>query len=189
MDPMEAMEMTRDPDEQENLADDHLIHRDEDYPDGVEHDGEVEPVEQPPPAEEGALTTDIEKGTKPKKPRSKAQQEAFAKARKALAEKRAKAKEGKAQNKKPRGRPRAEKPKKEKKPPRVVFQVPDEVSSESSEEEVVYVQRKKPKAKKKKAPKQPRIVYVTDSDEEEDEPYQPQQYAPPAQMTDYYHFV
>jgi hypothetical protein len=107
MDPMEAMEVTRDPDEQENLTDDHLIHRDDNYPAGVEHDGEVEPSprhEQPPP-EEGTLTTDIEKGTKPKKPRSKAQQEAFTKARKALAEKRAKVKQEKEQNKKPRGRP------------------------------------------------------------------------------------
>eukprot|EP01047_Picozoa_sp_COSAG01_P036741 COSAG01_NODE_2882_length_6914_cov_40.714894_2_plen_192_part_00 len=191
MDPMEAMEVTRDPDEQENLTDDHLIHRDDDYPAGVEHDGEVEPSprhEQLPP-EEGTLTTDIEKGTKPKKPRSKAQQEAFAKARKALAEKRAKVKQEKEQNKKPRGRPRAP-PKKEKKAPRVVFQVPedDEVSSESSEEEVVYVQRKKPKPKKKKAPKQPRIVYVTDSDDEEEEMAQ-QHFAPPQQMTDYYNFV
>ena len=89
---MEAMEVTRDELEQENLADDNIIHRDE----------EAEPQVKDDLA--GELTKDLER--KPKKPRSKAQIEAFEKARKALAEKRQKAKQDKETTKKPRGRPK-----------------------------------------------------------------------------------
>ena len=169
---MEAMEETRDELEQENLADDNLIHRDE----------EAEPQVKDDLA--GELTKDLER--KPKKPRSKAQIEAFEKARKALAEKRQKAKQDKETTKKPRGRPKkVVEDKKPKKQPQVVFQVPDESDSSSSEEEVVYVQRKKPKPKQPKAKKQPRVVYVTDSSDEEDLVVDHQ----PQQMGDWYNFV
>ena len=55
--------------------------------------------------EEGEITKEIETGKKAKKPRSEAQKAAFAKARKALAEKRALAKEEK---KKPKPKPQPE---------------------------------------------------------------------------------
>ena len=126
MDPVEATEETRDMEEQQDLCDDHLAHRQEE-----------EAI--------GELTTDIEKAPKQKKPRSKAQMEAFEKARKALALKRDKAKAEKETKKKPRGRPAKTKA---PKAPKVVFEAPDTESSESSEEEVVYVQRKKPKKRK-----------------------------------------
>ena len=174
MDPMEAMEVTRDELEQENLADDNLIHRDE----------EAEPQPEVKDDLAGELTKDLER--KPKKPRSKAQIEAFEKARKALAEKRQKSKQDKETTKKPRGRPKkVVEDKKPKKQPQVVFQVPEESESSSSEEEVVYVQRKKPKPKKPKAKKQPRVVYVTDSSDEEMEDAP----APAPQMGDWYNFV
>ena len=62
------------------------------------------PDPQPQPEEtlEGEITKEIETGKKAKKPRSEAQKAAFAKARKALAEKRALAKEEK---KKPKPKP------------------------------------------------------------------------------------
>ena len=174
---MEAMEVTRDELEQENLSDDNLIHRDE----------ESEPQPEVKDNLAGELTKDLER--KPKKPRSKAQIEAFEKARKALAEKRQKAKQEKETTKKPRGRPKkVVEPNKPKKQPQVVFQVPDESDSSSSEEEVVYVQRKKPKPKKPKPKKQPRVVYVTDSDDDDDD-YMEESPAPAPQMGDWYNFV
>ena len=65
------------------------------------------PDPQPQPEEtlEGEITKEIETGKKAKKPRSEAQKAAFAKARKALAEKRALAKEEK---KKPKPKPQPE---------------------------------------------------------------------------------
>ena len=131
------------------------------------------PEPQPEESLEGEITKEIETGKKAKKPRSEAQKAAFAKARKALAEKRALAKEEK---KKPKPKPQPEpepeieaepKPKPKRKPKRTVHYV-EESSSEdsSSEEEVVYVQRKKPQ-RKKKEPKAPRVIYVSDSDEDD----------------------
>ena len=172
---MEAMEETRDELEQENLSDDNLIHRDE----------ESQPQPEVKDDLAGELTKDLER--KPKKPRSKAQIEAFEKARKALAEKRQKAKQDKETTKKPRGRPK--KVVEAKKPKQVVFQVPEESDSSSSEEEVVYVQRKKPKPKKPKPKKQPRVVYVTDSDDDDDDDYMEESPAPAPQMGDWYNFV
>ena len=74
MDPMEASKETECPDERHDLCDDHL--------------------QQPAPAPQDnladQLTSDIQKDPpKAKRPRSKAQQEAFAKAQRALKEKRA----------------------------------------------------------------------------------------------------
>ena len=97
MEPTEASEKSNDPQEVIDLQDDHLMHRDE-----------KEPQPEPEPLEE-VLTNDIEKDpppTKAKRPRSKAQQEAFRKAQAALKAKReaAKADKGK-QPKKTRGRP------------------------------------------------------------------------------------
>ena len=112
------------------------------------------------------------------------EQEAFAKARKALAEKRAQKKEEKAKEPKPRrGRPPT------KKPARVVYEAPSESSESSSEEEVVYVQRRKPKPKQPKPKKQPRVVYVTDSDDEEEEELE-RTHTPPQENTgDWFNFV
>ena len=80
MEASEAQEITQDTFEQENLMDDHLLHRDE----------EPEPEAE---RQEEVLTNEIERPKSEKRPRSKAQQEAFAKARKALAEKRVRQKE------------------------------------------------------------------------------------------------
>ena len=134
------------------------------------------PEPQPEESLEGEITKEIETGKKPKKPRSEAQKAAFAKARKALAEKRALAKEEK---KKPKPKPEPEpeiedepeptKAKPKRKPKRKTVRYVEsssEDSSSSSEEEVVYVQRKKPQ-RKKKEPKAPRVIYVSDSDEDE----------------------
>ena len=156
--------------------------------------------------EEESPENEIEKPkAKPggKKPRTKAQKEAFAKAQGALAAKRQALKEAKAQEPKPRrGRPPTQaKPKKAQK--RVVYEVPDEPEEEtSSEEEVVYVQRKKPRAKKPKAKKAPRVVYVTDSSDEETQEPEPQpkghptdlgmfdqMSSTPPTMQDWYNFV
>ena len=104
---MEASTKSSDPQEVTDLQDDHLMHRDEQEP-------------QPEPeASEEVLTNDIEKDpppTKAKRPRSKAQQEAFKKAQAALKAKReaAKAEKSKAP-KKTRGRPVKREPKKPKK--------------------------------------------------------------------------
>ena len=70
MEPVEASEKGNDPQEVIDLQDDHLMHRDE-----------QEPQPEPEPSEE-VLTNDIEKDpppTRAKRPRSKAQQEAFKK--------------------------------------------------------------------------------------------------------------
>ena len=149
MDPMDAPEETECPHEAQDLCDDQVLHREE----------ESEVVEAV-----GELTTDIQKAPR-KKPRSKAQMEAFEKARKALALKREKTKADKEASRKPRGRPK----KASKAAPKVVFEAPDSTDSEESEEEVVYVQRKKPRHRPKPK-KQPRIVYVTDSSDEEAAP-------------------
>ena len=135
MDPIEASAMSTDPEEVIDLQDDHLMHRDDDA--------------QPEPEQvlDEVLTNDIEKDPPPakakaKRPRTKAQHEAFKKAQTALKAKREKEKQVKAsQPKKPRGRPT--KPKK-KKETTVVFEESSESDystseSSSSEEEVVYV--------------------------------------------------
>ena len=83
MEPMEASKQSDDPQEVIDLQDDHLVHRDE-----------QESKPEPEPQEE-VLTNDIEKDpppTKAKRPRSKAQQEAFKKAQAALKAKREAAK-------------------------------------------------------------------------------------------------
>ena len=166
MDPMEASAKSTDPEEVIDLQDDHLMHRDDD----------VQP--EPEQVLDEVLTNDIEKdppvvkAAKAKRPRTKAQQEAFKKAQTALKAKREKEKQVKAsQPKKARGRPT--KPKK-KKETTVVFEESSESDystseSSSSEEEVVYVQRKKKSQpqKKPKRPKAPKVVYVTDSSDEE----------------------
>lgn len=146
---MDAPEETECPHEAQDLCDDQVLHREE----------ESEVVEAV-----GELTTDIQKAPR-KKPRSKAQMEAFEKARKALALKREKAKADKELSRKPRGRPKKATSIKSA-APKMVYEAPDSTESEESEEEVVYVQRKKPR-RKAKPKKQPRIVYVTDSSDEE----------------------
>ena len=123
MDITEASKMTNCPDEKQDLMDDHLIHRDE----------ETLIVEE---TVEETLTNDIEKDppVKPKRPRTKAQQEAFKKAQLALKAKRLKEKEAKASApKKPRGRPanRRARPKKETK---VILEESSSSSSSSSSE-------------------------------------------------------
>ena len=135
MDITEASKMTNCPDEKQDLMDDHLMHRDD----------ETVIVEE---TVEETLTNDIEKDPpvkpKAKRPRTKAQQEAFKKAQLALKAKRLKEKEAKSSApKKPRGRPanRRARPKKETK---VIFEQSSSSSSSSSsesEQEVVYVQR------------------------------------------------
>ena len=159
MDITEASEKTNCADERQDLMDDHLLHREEDEKKVVVEEN----IEE-------TLTNDIEKDPpvkpKVKRPRTKAQQEAFKKARLALKAKREKEKERKASApKKARGRPaKKNKPKKET---RVIFDSESETSSsESDEQEVVYVQRRK-KSRKLSKPKAPRVVYVTDSSEEE----------------------
>ena len=167
MDPMEASAKSTDPEEVIDLQDDHLMHRDDD----------VQP--EPEQVLDEVLTNDIEKdppvvkAAKAKRPRTKAQQEAFRKAQLALKAKREKEKQVKAsQPKKTRGRPAKRAPKK-KKETTVVFEESSEsdysTSESSSEEEVVYVQRKKKSQpqKKPKKPKAPKVVYVTDSSDEE----------------------
>ena len=167
MDPMEASAKSTDPEEVIDLQDDHLMHRDDD----------VQP--EPEQVLDEVLTNDIEKdppvvkAAKAKRPRTKAQQEAFKKAQTALKAKREKEKQVKAsQPKKTRGRPAKRAPKK-KKETTVVFEESSEsdysTSESSSEEEVVYVQRKKKSQpqKKPKKPKAPKVVYVTDSSDEE----------------------
>ena len=167
MDPMEASAKSTDPEEVIDLQDDHLMHRDDD----------VQP--EPEQVLDEVLTNDIEKdppvvkAAKAKRPRTKAQQEAFRKAQLALKAKREKEKQVKAsQPKKTRGRPAKRAPKK-KKETTVVFEESSEsdysTSESSSEEEVVYVQRKKKSQpqKKPKRPKAPKVVYVTDSSDEE----------------------
>ena len=161
MDITEASKRTNCPDERQDLMDDHLLHREDDEKVVVE-----ENIEE-------TLTNDIEKDPpvkpKVKRPRTKAQQEAFKKAQLALKAKREKEKERKASApKKARGRPaKKQKPKKET---RVIFDDSESEtsSSESDEQEVVYVQRRK-KSRKLSKPKAPRVVYVTDSSEEEQE--------------------
>ena len=176
-----------------------------------------DPVPEPEPdfsdvleesaGEEESPENEIEKPkAKPggKKPRTKAQKEAFAKAQGALAAKRQALKEAKAQEPKPRrGRPPSQaKPKPKKAQKRVVYEVPDEPEDTSSEEEVVYVQRNKPRAKKPKAKKAPRVVYVTDSSDEETQEPEPQpkghptdlgmfdqMSSTPPTMQDWYNFV
>ena len=161
MDITEASKRTNCPDERQDLMDDHLLHR-EDEEEVAEQNGE------------DTLTNDIEKDppVKPKvrRPRTKAQQEAFKKAQLALKAKREKEKERKASApKKARGRP-AKKQQKPKKETRVIFEASESEtsSSESEDQEVVYVQRRK-KSRKLSKPKAPRDVYVTDSSEEEQE--------------------
>ena len=161
MDIIEASAKTKCPDEKQDLMDDHLMHRDEE---AVVEEAVVEET----------LTNDIEKDppVKPKRPRTKKQQEAFKKAQIALKVKREKEKEAKASApKKPRGRPAKAKPK-PKKQPKVIFEESSSSSSSSSsesEQEVVYVQRRKKAQRKPRKPKAPRVVYVTDSSEEEHE--------------------
>jgi hypothetical protein len=155
MDPTEAAKITQNPDELQDMCDDHL----------------QEPAPEPDLSAE--LTKDIQRSpprpSRPKKPRTKAQQEAFAKAQRVLAEKRAKAKEQRdraaeqAQQLKIKPKKLKSKP---KKPREVVYEVEASETESSSEEEVVYVQRRKPKPKKPKQRKPPRVVYVTDSDDE-----------------------
>ena len=160
MDITEASKRTNCPDERQDLMDDHLLHRED----------EEEVAEQ---NAEDTLTNDIEKDPpvkpKVKRPRTKAQQEAFKKAQLALKAKREKEKERKASApKKARGRPaKKQKPKKET---RVVFEESEsESSSSESDQEIVYVQRRKKAQRKLRKPRDPRIVYVTDSSEEEQE--------------------
>jgi heat shock protein HspQ len=87
MDITEASKRTNCPDERQDLMDDHLLHREDDE----------EVAEQ---NAEDTLTNDIEKDPpvkpKVKRPRTKAQQEAFKKAQLALKAKREKEKERKA---------------------------------------------------------------------------------------------
>ena len=164
MDITEASKRTNCPDERQDLMDDHLLHREEDEKVVVE-----ENIEE-------TLTNDIEKDPpvkpKVKRPRTKAQQEAFKKAQLALKAKREKEKERKASApKKARGRPaKKNKPKKET---RVIFDDSESEtsSSESEDQEIVYVQRRKStqSQRKRSKPKAPRVVYVTDSSEEEQE--------------------
>ena len=83
MDPMEASAKSTDPEEVIDLQDDHLMHRDDD----------VQP--EPEQVLDEVLTNDIEKDPPPakakaKRPRTKAQQEAFKKAQTALKAKREK---------------------------------------------------------------------------------------------------
>ena len=77
MDIIEASAKTKCPDEKQDLIDDHLMHRDEE---SVVEEAVVEET----------LTNDIEKDppVKPKRPRTKKQQEAFKKAQIALKVKR-----------------------------------------------------------------------------------------------------
>ena len=161
MDPAEAVKVTQDPDELQDLCDDNL----------------QTPAPEPDLAEQ--LTKDIQRDPpKAKKPRTKKQQEAFAKAQEALRAKRAKAKADKEARKTP-------KPPKSKPVPReVVYEVEESESESSSEEEVVYVQRKKPKKRQPKPKKQPRIVYITDSSDEEETIQQSTH-----TMSDWYNFV
>ena len=160
MDITEASKRTNCPDERQDLMDDHLLHRED----------EEKVAEQ---NAEDTLTNDIEKDPpvkpKVKRPRTKAQQEAFKKAQLALKAKREKEKERKASApKKARGRP-AKKPK-PKKETRVGFEESEsETSSSESDQEIVYVQRRKKAQRKLRKPRDPRIVYVTDSSEEEQE--------------------
>ena len=147
---MEASKVTKCQDERHDLCDDNL--------------------QQPEPAPQDnlgdQLTSDIQKDPpKAKRPRSKAQQEAFAKAQRALKEKRAqKAKETKQS---PVKLSKAKVKTKSKPTKKVVYEV-DESSDSSSDEEVVYVQRKKPRQRKPKQKKPPRVVYVTDSEDEDE---------------------
>ena len=161
MDITEASKRTNCPDERQDLMDDHLLHREDEEKVVVEENIE------------DTLTNDIEKDPpvkpKVKRPRTKAQQEAFKKAQLALKAKREKEKERKASApKKARGRPaKKQKPKKET---RVVFEDSEsETSSSESDQEIVYVQRRKKAQRKLRKPRDPRIVYVTDSSEEEQE--------------------
>ena len=110
MDITEASEKTNCPDERQDLMDGHLLHREEDEKVIVDN---IEGAEQ--------LTNDIEKDPpvkpKVKRPRTKAQQEAFKKAQLALKAKREKEKERKASApKKARGRPAKKKKNPRKKP-------------------------------------------------------------------------
>jgi hypothetical protein len=152
MDPTEAAKITQNPDELQDMCDDHL----------------QEPAPEPDLSAE--LTKDIQRSpprpSRPKKPRTKAQQEAFAKAQRVLAEKRAKAKEQRARVAEKAKAPQVKLKSKPKKPREVVYEVEASETESSSEEEVVYVQRRKPKPKKPKQRKPPRVVYVTDSDDE-----------------------
>ena len=113
MDITEASEKTNCADERQDLMDDNLLHREEDEKKVVVEEN----IEE-------QLTNDIEKDPpakpKVKRPRTKAQQEAFKKAQLALKAKREKEKERKASApKKARGRPaKKNKPKKET---RVIF--------------------------------------------------------------------
>ena len=111
MEATEASARSHDPEEVQDLQDDHLIHRDEPGP---------EPEPEP---EEEVLTNDIErdppekpKAQRAKRPRTKAQQDAFKKAQLALKAKREKMKEAKAAApKKIRGRPVKREPETKKK--------------------------------------------------------------------------
>ena len=109
MDITEASKRTNCPDERQDLMDDHLLHREDDEKVVVE-----ENIEE-------TLTNDIEKDPpvkpKVKRPRTKAQQEAFKKAQLALKAKREKEKERKASApKKARGRPAKKQKNPRKKP-------------------------------------------------------------------------
>ena len=109
MDITEASKRTNCPDEKQDLMDDHLLHREEDEKVVLE-----ENIEE-------TLTNDIEKDPpvkpKVKRPRTKAQQEAFKKAQLALKAKREKEKERKASApKKARGRPAKKQKNPRKKP-------------------------------------------------------------------------
>eukprot|EP01047_Picozoa_sp_COSAG01_P057651 COSAG01_NODE_6691_length_3540_cov_45.836675_1_plen_77_part_00 len=72
MDPAEAVKVTQDPDELQDLCDDNL----------------QGPAPEPSPDLSTELTKDIQRSppraSRPKKPRTKAQQEAFAKAQRVL---------------------------------------------------------------------------------------------------------
>jgi len=146
---MEASKVTKCPDERQDLCEDNL----------------QEPAPAPHDNLADQLTSDIQKDPpKAKKPRTKAQQEAFAKAQRALKEKRElKAKESKQSPVKPKPKAKKQKPAK-----KVVYEVDESDDSSSSDEEVVYVQRKKPRQKKPKQKKPPRVVYVTDSEDEDE---------------------
>ena len=127
---------------------------------------EDEPIEKPAPA---------------RKPRSKAQQEAFAKAQKALQAKRAKDKQDREANRKPRGRPKkvALPPDPEPDPEPILkrraqggrkatqFIIDEEYTSSDSEpEQIVVKTRRRPRVKKKR---QPEIIYISQSESESEE--------------------
>lgn len=157
---MEASKASSDPEEVIDLQDDHLMHRDETDP-------------QPESELEEVLTNDIEKDPPPKsrakKPRTKAQQEAFKKAQAALKAKREASHQNKTQSK---GAASNTKNPISKKPKKVIVEDSSDSdysteSSGESEQEVVYVQRKKRTKKPNKPKKPPKVVYVTDSDDDE----------------------